>query len=145
VLFPWQVLQNTTDSCDYTLQFRTNLVCFGELPISGGWIFMIILLGGGGIYILGGVAYSYARLRTLVFPNLDFWYEVNDLIFEGAVFVFSGGMKRARKTKKEAETSSFQPMFVGGASSSATVSVRGGFQSVPDAATAPASNSYTDL
>jgi hypothetical protein len=142
-----QVLQNTSDSCDYTLKFKTNLVCFGDLPISGGWIFMIILLGGFGLYVIGGYAYSYARLKTLVFPNQEFWSEVNDLIFEGVVFVCSLGKKRARKTGAK-EPSSFKPMFVGGASSSDSVSAVGGFQSVgsepPAGAGAPQGN-FADL
>lgn len=141
------VLQNTSDSCDYTLKFKTNLVCFGDLPISGGWIFMIILLGGFGLYVIGGYAYSYARLKTFVFPNQEFWSEVNDLIFEGVVFVCSLGKKRARKTGAK-EPSSFKPMFVGGASSSDSVSAVGGFQSVgsepPAGAGAPQGN-FADL
>jgi hypothetical protein len=146
------VLQNATDSCDYTLKFRTNLVCFGELPISGGWIFMIIVLGGSGLYILGGFAYSYARFRTLVFPNLDLWSEVNDLIFEGVVFVFSLGRKRARKTDaKGGDSGSFKPMFTGGAASSSAATSRVAFQAVSDDAEggsfqkATATGSFTDL
>lgn len=97
------VEQNTTDSCDYTLHFRTNVVCFvgGRsssgaiiLPISGGWIFMSTLLVAFGVYALGGIAWGFARTRRLAFPNPDFWIELQDLIFEGAVFAFSCGRKR---------------------------------------------------
>ena len=107
------VTQNTTDSCDYTLRFRTDLVCFvgGRadgaliLPLSSGWIFMTALLGCFAIYALGGIAWGYARTKRISFPNLAFWLDLQDLIFEGVIFAFSCGRWRlARGSISPTET-----------------------------------------
>lgn len=44
----YAVDQNATDDCEYTVKFKTDLVCVTGLPISGGWIFNIIFLVSGG-------------------------------------------------------------------------------------------------
>lgn len=57
----YEVDQNATDDCDYTLKFKTSAVCMPG--ISGGWIFCIIVMAGFGAYAIFGTLVTYWRER----------------------------------------------------------------------------------
>jgi hypothetical protein len=55
----YEVDQNATDDCDYTLKFKTSAVCIPGL--SGGWVFIIVLASGFAAYALVGTLVTYWR------------------------------------------------------------------------------------
>lgn len=59
----YEVDQNATDDCLYTLKFKTALACAGT-SISGGWIFVAIVLSTFGAYVIAGTLWQYYKMRV---------------------------------------------------------------------------------
>jgi len=89
----------------YHLQWKSNLTCPGgdgdgggdggdgdyDDGISGGWIFIIILLCIVVLYLVGGVIYKRVRTdeRGLeMIPNKDFWFSLPGLIIEAHKYLW---------------------------------------------------------
>ena len=94
------VSQNATDDCDYTLKFKTRAACVGAQPLSGGWVFDIIVLVGGALYYL---LFSALNLRAtgafrLPAPHAAFWAASNLLALEGLLFA----LNRCKRPNAEA-------------------------------------------
>lgn len=89
----YAVDQNATDDCEYTVKFKTDLVCVTGLPISGGWIFNIIFLTCFGLYAIIGTGINFYKHRTCEFPNKAFWAELESLVFDGVRFIRYGCRK----------------------------------------------------
>ena len=54
------------ESCGLVVSMRSAYGCPSEYTtgLSGGWVFVLLLLVSGGVYVLGGVAYKKATLGT---------------------------------------------------------------------------------
>jgi hypothetical protein len=87
--------QAADDDCLYTLKFKTALACV-DVAMSGGWIFVTIVLSVFAAYAVFGALWGYHKTRTWAFPNAAFWTEANELIFEGVVFAVHGCRKPAK-------------------------------------------------
>lgn len=90
---PVTAIQNGTNDCRYMLEFKTAHACAnytGNSGLSGGWIFIIILVCCAFVYIVGGMGYGYFTTRKLEFPNMAFWTWFADLVREGFLFVGHG-------------------------------------------------------
>jgi len=83
--------------CTYTLQFRTAVACPGPIPksvtgLSGGWIFIIILIVVIPVYCVLGCIYNRKRKGTTgmveSIPNVEFWKDLPSLVKEGCQFVY---------------------------------------------------------
>jgi len=69
------------NSCEYSIAVYTNLVCSGSTPVntsstgglSGGSVFLIILVVLVAVYFLAGYIYNYYKAKTVVAPHRDFW------------------------------------------------------------------------
>jgi len=71
------------NTCEYTVDIYTALVCSGSLPVptashisgglSGGSIFLIILSSLLSFYVLMGLGWSYHKERTFMTPHRQFW------------------------------------------------------------------------
>ena len=90
-------VQNHTNDCRYQLEFETALACAsggGSGGISGGWVFIIILVCLAFLYVVGGMGYGYFTTRRLEFPNMEFWTAFADLVRDGFLFVGHGFKKQ---------------------------------------------------
>jgi len=59
--------------------------------ISGGWIFIIVLLSVMFLYLVGGVAYNKFRKDAHgieLIPNHEFWFALPGLVWDGNVYTF---------------------------------------------------------
>jgi hypothetical protein len=87
----YEVDQNSTDDCDYTLKFYTDVVCdfavSGKPQVSGGWIFNIIVFSVFGAYVIAGYGLNYWKKRVIQFPNQGMWKELEALIWDGVRFL----------------------------------------------------------
>lgn len=63
----YEVAQNATDGCDYTLRFKTSAACIGSAAggISGGWVFNIIVSVAAGLYLSVGAAVTWKKEGVL--------------------------------------------------------------------------------
>ena len=106
---PFEALQNVTNECDYHLSFKSKFACASKTPIapyrppsgnsgklSGGWIFVIIVLVLSVVYFGGGFLYTYQTERVWAPPNRQFWSAVGQYTSDGASFIGSGCKRRAR-------------------------------------------------
>lgn len=95
---PVTAVQNSTNDCRYMLEFNTAHACANDTGssggISGGWIFIIILVCGAFLYVVGGMGYGYFTTRRLEFPNMPFWTTFADLVRDGFLFVGHGFKKQ---------------------------------------------------
>jgi len=90
--------------CTFTLTMATKKACPGgsgtvtvSVGISGGWVFIILLLVGTFVYVLGGCIYKRKKLGLSgneACPNYDFWKEVPVYVKDGFRFVFVNKCKR---------------------------------------------------
>jgi hypothetical protein len=94
------VVQNATDDCDYTLKFRTRAACVGSEPLSGGWVFDILVLTVAGVYWLGACALEYRRSGSWALPpaHRAFFAAHCAVALEGLLFL----LNRCRKPRREA-------------------------------------------
>lgn len=92
---------SSNDPCQYSLVYGTPYACPGagggggggsssdSSGLSGGWVFIIILLVGAFVYILGGCIYKAKQLGAVGMermPNIEFWREVPGLVKDGCRF-----------------------------------------------------------
>lgn len=100
---PFMALQNITNECDYHLTFKSKWACGSKTPIapyrppkpasgkmSGGWIFVIIVLVLSVVYLGGGFLYTYHTERVWAPPNRQFWASVGQYTSDGVSFIGSG-------------------------------------------------------
>lgn len=59
----YEVDQNATDDCDYTLKFKTSAACLTK-PLSSGWTFSIIVIVCSLGYVSGAFLWSFYTTRT---------------------------------------------------------------------------------
>jgi hypothetical protein len=74
----------------YTYSWTTALACGGSSGLSGGSIFMIIVLVVTVVYFAGGYAYMYKKHGARgveAIPNLEFWRNLPGLVKDGWMFV----------------------------------------------------------
>jgi len=80
--------------CGYGIDIRSSAACPVTTPsgLSGGWIFILILVVAATIYIAVGCGYKRHK-KGLVgmesFPNIDFWRQLPVLVKEGCLFTWS--------------------------------------------------------
>jgi len=82
-------------TCVYELTIRSKHACPWEPPkvggIGAGWIFVIIVLVGGVLYLLVGIIVKWQVMHTEpgieLIPNIDFWRDLPNLIKDGFFFV----------------------------------------------------------
>jgi len=91
----------------YHLQWKSNLACPGgdgdgdgggdggdgddDGGISGGWIFIIILVCIAVLYVVGGVIYKRVRTEDRgidMIPNKDFWFSLPLLVVAGHLYIW---------------------------------------------------------
>jgi len=65
----------------------------GMGAVTGGSVFLLILLLGFGIYFFGGLIISFLKNGQFSVPNSDFWLNFTTYVATGAVFVFTCGKK----------------------------------------------------
>jgi len=105
--FPCQATADTklafvtdaSDACQYTLTYGTPHACPGDSGgggsssgLSGGWIFIIILLVGTFLYVVIGCVYKGKQLGATGMercPQVDFWRELPGLAKEGCRFTWN--------------------------------------------------------
>jgi hypothetical protein len=87
-------------SCTYTMTINTASVCPGSAGggsppkggISGGWVFIIILLVSIVLYISLGCVYQRKKkgaTGTESLPNIEFWRSFPGLVKDGLVFTWT--------------------------------------------------------
>jgi len=86
----------TYTGCSYLIVFTTSAGCpsvpGGGSKLSGGFIFVIILLVSFVVYVVVGCIYKKVRLSTSGFascPNNEFWVALPGLVKDGCVATFS--------------------------------------------------------
>ena len=96
----FSVTQNATDDCDYTLRFKTRAACVGAEPLSGGWVFDILVLVAGSAYWLLFSALNYRATGAFRLPaqHAAFWAASNALALEGLLFA----LNRCKRPSSEA-------------------------------------------
>jgi hypothetical protein len=60
----YEVAQNATDGCDYTLRFKTSIACVGAAAgavLSGGWVFCIVVMVVGALYAIIGAIVTWRK------------------------------------------------------------------------------------
>jgi len=71
-----------SNTCEYSVDVHTNLVCDGSVPISGGGgagglsggsIFLIILIVLLFVYIIAGFGWNYYKSKTFMCAQKSFW------------------------------------------------------------------------
>jgi len=84
----------------YQLSFKSKYACPGVAPPPGsgggfdmGWVFVIIVLVGSVVYVVGGVMLNHfyfgAELGLSAIPQWEFWSDVPSLMKDGARFIYS--------------------------------------------------------
>jgi len=69
----------SSNNCEYSVDVHTNLVCSGSThsgagsSLSGGSIFLILLVSLLFVYILVGVGINYHKEKSYSTPHRDFW------------------------------------------------------------------------
>eukprot|EP00824_Muranothrix_gubernata_P016455 TRINITY_DN34049_c0_g1_i1.p2 TRINITY_DN34049_c0_g1~~TRINITY_DN34049_c0_g1_i1.p2 ORF type:complete len:251 (+),score=48.55 TRINITY_DN34049_c0_g1_i1:32-784(+) len=81
------------DNCHYTVTFHTKYACStsGD-ALSGGWVFIIIVLTLVVLYLVSGIMYRRSRLGVTGWeslPNVEFWRQFPGLVKDGCVFSFT--------------------------------------------------------
>jgi Autophagy-related protein 27 len=80
------------EQCQYRLIFESAFACptvtfLGKTDhsLSGGWVFIIIVLVVASVYCVFGSIYNYkmGRRGREVVPNIDFWTDLPSLVMEG--------------------------------------------------------------
>lgn len=137
----YEVDQNATNGCDYTLKFKTSLVCISDLSLSGGWIFSIIVLSSFAAYVIIGTLWTYRVEKIWAFPNRQFWAEVESLIFDGIMFTARCFRKRPSGTTSSFMKEEPKPLF----SSAASTGGGGESASFQTSTSTGARNAYTEL
>lgn len=89
----YEVVQNATDSCDYTLKFKTSAACVVSTGLGAGWIFDIVVLLGAGLYLGLGALWVKRSTGSWDIPHRAFWSQVDELVLEGLRFIFRGCKK----------------------------------------------------
>lgn len=139
-----EAIQNATENCDYHLTFKSQHACpnthgfnYSPSSLSGGWIFIIILICLAVLYFGGGFLYTYHTERVWAPPNREFWASFGQYLSDGIAFI-TGGC-RGLGGAKAAGSSPYDE--IGGGSSSA------GGAAPPSAYNASSSSNtaYTDL
>jgi len=88
-------------TCVYNINARSKYVCGGSKSgaggLSGGWIFVIILLCSATAYLLVGAVVKWKVMGASpgvdLIPNLDFWSYFLSLVKDGVLFVKNGFSK----------------------------------------------------
>ena len=136
---PLEAVQNSTNDCRYMLEFATSKACAGGSGsdgLSGGWIFIIILVCVAFVYIVGGMGYNYYTKQRLEFPNVELWATFADLVRDGFLFVGHGFKKQGGSLAGAGSYDDIAgPSNTGGAKASYTASGTAGAGDEP----------YTDL
>jgi len=68
----------------------SGTLCGGSGSLSGGWIFIIILLCLGFVYLIGGIIFNAAIRKQSgkeMIPNITFWSDMPGLIADGGRFI----------------------------------------------------------
>jgi Autophagy-related protein 27 len=89
----YQVIQNQTDTCDYTLRFKTSAACINSNSLSGGWVFSIIVMVTSAVYFGVGSVWVKRSTGSWGIPNKAFWAALDELILEGCRFILRGCKK----------------------------------------------------
>jgi len=85
-------------TCIYDITIKSKYACpigggGGVGGLSGGWVFVIILICGTALYLIVGVVVKWQVMHTEpgveLIPNIDFWRELPGLIKDGFFFVKS--------------------------------------------------------
>src|SRR4051794_30612584 len=61
-------------------------------PLSGGWIFIIILSVVVPLYVVGGCVYKHQKLGATGMdkcPNVEFWRDLPSLVKDGFAFTYA--------------------------------------------------------
>jgi hypothetical protein len=84
-------IHNPTNVNDYSIEFESAAAC-PKTGLSGGSIFLIIVIPGLAIYFFGGMLYLGVikgyRGKELI-PNLEFWLTIPGLVQDGVTFTIS--------------------------------------------------------
>lgn len=90
-------------SNDYSFEWRSTCVCPGACSkhggdgggdgpeISGGWIFIIILISCIVLYLVGGVLYNKFKNHATgieLIPNVAFWIALPGLVKDGHLYIY---------------------------------------------------------
>jgi len=88
---------DNNQKCKYTITMKHSAACKGGGGLSGGSVFLIILLCLSVTYLVGGVIFNKVRndaSGVALIPNVEFWQGLPGLIVDGFRFVkgkFTGG------------------------------------------------------
>jgi len=83
-------------SCIYDITMKSKHGCPTNAPgtiggLSGGWVFVIIVLVGATVYLLVGILVKWKVMHAEpgpeLIPNIDFWRELPGLLKDGCFFV----------------------------------------------------------
>jgi len=85
-------IHNPVNVNSYQISFDSAAGCAGGGGLSGGSIFLIILIPGIALYFFGGMLYLGAlkgnRGKEMV-PNIEFWVTVPGLVQDGITFTIT--------------------------------------------------------
>jgi hypothetical protein len=136
--------ENATNKCHYKVYFETKYACASTPGLSGGWIFVIILLVGITAILIAGVVYRYHKegIWGAPFPKFfeDFWALVKD----GAAFTLSGFGHRGTSGERYDEIAPSRDATRGGYSGYQSGGAGGSSTASADTS-AKSSSSYADL
>jgi len=74
-----QAAQVGDNTCEFSVDVHTNLVCAGSTPVnhtpglSGGSVFLIVLVVLLAVYFLAGLGYQYYSTKSIGVPHRAFW------------------------------------------------------------------------
>lgn len=102
------LVQPATNPCEYDLTLKTKWACAGAPPgdgggsshaLSGGWVFVIVFLVLGFVYVVGGCLWNkhFHPDAEHYFPHLAFWKHLDGLVRDGCRFSW----KKLRKPSAE--------------------------------------------
>lgn len=90
------LMQPATNPCEYDLTVKTKWACAGTAApdgasshaLSGGWVFVILVLVLSAVYVAGGCLWNYKFHPTSAhyFPHLDSWKYLVGLVQDGCRF-----------------------------------------------------------
>jgi len=96
----YEIYETTT--CVYTLTMETEVACPSYVPkpkptggskLSGGWIFIIILVVCTFVYIVVGCIFQRKMRGTTTmrdsFPHIVYWQQLGSLVKDGSTFVLA--------------------------------------------------------
>lgn len=94
---PVGTLSASEITCQYTITFPTSYACVsgGGGKLSGGWIFVIIVLCLIPVYIVAGCLWNHRKHGDTVTwmqkcPNHDFWFALPSLCWDGCKYTLRG-------------------------------------------------------